>query len=667
MSDTNSKPRFESSFKIIGLTEDSFIESYVAEIEEINSKLRTVNADFFLIIEVLNNEFATDEVADAIVETFRKHFYEAKDLDSYTRFEEALKFVNDVARDIQSNGLPLYQINVAIAALIQGNIYLSQANDAEIYLLRSGVVKNIAEGLSVGKRKEHSDLFENIATGNLDKNDVILFSTARLMRYIPQSDLSRFFYSKNVDSGLENIDDAIRTEVLGRIGVLAVKFNEFPNYNSVGEMQTDDLSDTDEKSSIFTSLKAKKGIYLKLRKNVPKYLKFAHESYLEFSEFLFNFFTGKRFKLDTYKHKYAVIATSALLFFIFLLFILYSAGVFISPSAKENKELLNQAAQIISNARSESNKQRAANLILSAESKVLDASKSKSLKTEVAKLTSEINDIKSMIDNLIVLKDLQLVADISVKRFDVSIQGLLKLGNAYYVHDGKRLYEFINDFVKDPATIMEQGKVIAASSFTESDSLIFYSDDNKIKEYASGVNKYMDTEDGIYKPASKLMAYGTRIYLLDTTAGNIWKYQRKRDSYGKAESALNNVDNEKIKKVVSMTVDGSVYLLYPNGDIEKYYAGSIESGFSVEVKPLIAAKIPAEIYTEVDFPYLMMADYKNKKIFQYYKDPKSKNLQYDRQYAFESLDELTGFAIDYASKRLYVTDKSKVYLTTFLN
>jgi hypothetical protein len=228
MSDTSPKPRFDSSFKIIGLTEDSFLESYVAELEETNSKLKTVNADFFIIIEVLNNEFATDEVADAIAETFRKHFYESKDLDPYTRFEEALKFVNDVARDIQTNGLPLYQLNVGIAALVEDNIYLSQANDAEIYLLRGGVVKNIAEGLSVGKRKEHSDLFENIATGNLEKGDVILFSTARLMRYVPQSDLYRFFHSKNVETGLENIDDAIKTEVLGRVGVLAVKFNNFP-------------------------------------------------------------------------------------------------------------------------------------------------------------------------------------------------------------------------------------------------------------------------------------------------------------------------------------------------------------------------------------------------------------------------------------------------------
>jgi len=328
---------------------------------------------------------------------------------------------------------------------------------------------------------------------------------------------------------------------------------------------------------------------------------------------------------------------------------------------------LSQAEQIIDNARSEPDKQRAANLILSAESKVLEVAKARSFKDEAAKVTSEIEEVKSMIDGLVVLEEVTLVADVSVKRFDVSIKGLLKLGNAYYVHDGKRLFEFINDFVKDPATILEQGEVITSSSFTDSDSLIFYSSDNKLKEYSKGVNKYMDTEDGNYKPANKIMAYGSRIYLLDSTAGNIWKYQRKRDSYGKAESALNNVDNEKIKKVVSMTVDGSVYLMYPNGDIEKYYAGSKVEDFSVEVKPLLAPKNPAEIYTEVDFPYLLLADYENKKIYQYYKDPRSENLKYQRQYLFETLDELTGFTIDFASKRLYVTDKNKVYLTTFLN
>lgn len=662
MNPINSTSRFKTSFKIIGVTEDSFIESYVAELDEPQIEGDFKNADFFVIIEVLNNDISTDEVADALVETFRKHFYENKDLAPYTRFEESLKFVNDVARDIQTNGLPLYQINVGIAALIDDVVYLSQSNDAEIYLLRGGVVKNIAEGLTVGKRKEHSDLFENIATGTLEKNDVLLFSTARIMRYITQNDLYRLFYPvKDLKSSLENLDSFISPEVLGRIGVLAILFNGI-------NKSTQEIDNEENSSKIKSLFKDNKFDYLKFRRLLKKYFLSLKETSNEFSEILLKFFSGKKIDLKKFKHSNIIKVISVSLIIFLILFVLFFSGFFSSKKTEENKLLSEQIKTIVANAKVEPDKQKAATLVLNAESKLEQIITNKGKKSLILDLQSELEQVKTVVDNLIVIDDqLQLVADISTKRFDVDIKGFLKLGNAYFVHDGKRLYEFINDFVKDPAIILEQGEITAAASFDESESLIFISSDNKLKEYSKGINKFMDTEDGLFKPSNALMSYGSRIYLLDRQAGNIWRYQKRRDSYTKSESALNNVDNEKIKNAVSMTVDGAIYLLYENTDIEKYYAGSLDSAFSVATKPLIKPAAATVIYTELDFPFVLVGDLQSKKIYQYFKDVKTNSLIYQKQYYFAGLNELTSFMVNYQSKRLYVTDKNKVYLTQFLN
>jgi hypothetical protein len=644
---------FKSEFQIIGLKEDSFIESYVAEVVA-----GTENRDFFAVLEIFNSDVDLDHVADALIETFRKHFYESEIQDPYTRFEESLKFVNDVARDFQSNGLPLHQLNMAIAALVDDHLYLSQANDAEVYLLRGGIVTNISEGLSVGKRKEHSDLFENIATGNLEKNDIVLFSTSRLMRYVTQSVLYRFFQPKNVKEGLTELSDSIKNDVLGRVGVLGVKFEEVFHPNAIKSSLLDlEIEQVDNK------FKAK---LLLVKRYSQISFNFLKETTLEFVSFVNKFFAGKNVKLDNFRHKKAILISAGVSFGIFIFLLLFLTGLLESPTTKNNRELVVQAASIVSSAKSEEDKNRAAQLLISAESKLTEASNSSGLRGEIEEVQNEISTTRSLLDNLLVISEPQVFADISSKRSTVNLLGLQKIANAYYAFDNERIFEFIGSLVKDPINLIDStGTLIAASSFSDVESVVFLLKNDKLKEISGGVVKYMDTDDEIYKPGIDIFSYGSRVYILDNTVGQLWKYQRKRDSYAKSEPSLNNIDTEKVKSAVAVAIDGSVYLLYKNGEIEKYYAGSKENAFEIETPPLTKIENATDIYTEFDFPYVLVLDGTAKTVYQYYKNPRTDNLKYIRQYYFEDLDKITGFMVDYSNKRLLVSDEQKVYATEF--
>jgi hypothetical protein len=647
----NRDPLVIDAFKIIGKKKDSFIESYVAR-----ELVSTEESQFFIIIEILNLEVDADDIADSLVETFRKHYYEDSTLDPYARFEEALKFVNDVARDIQSNGVPLFQINMSISALIGNILYLSQANDAEIYLLRGGIVSNISEGLAVSKRKEHSDLFENIATGVLEKNDTVLFSSSRLIRYITQVDLGRMFHFKNIDDGLDLLEDAVQNDVLGRVGVLGFKVMN----NLIEELPDSDVS-VDLKSADF-KLKFK-FVMGKLK----YYGKQSLESFDEFKAFFLKFVSGKKTRTDNLKHAKAVKVLAGAFICLFVIFVLSAAGVLDSPSKKANLELLEQARSVIAAAKSEVDRERSAQLIFNASEKLDKVMTTKSLRSEAEDLLAELNQVKSIVDNMIVLDELTVYADISEKRSDASLIGMLKLLNKYYAYDGKRLYEFIGDLVKDPVNLYDQGTIVKGASFSDTESLVFLTSDNRIREYESGIVKFMDTEDQDYKPATQVLAYGSRLYFFDNQMGQVWKYQRKRDSYAKAEPSLSNIDNKKVKTAKDFAIDGSVYLLYETGDIEKYYNGSKVMEFGFDTKQVSLISQADVIYTESDFPYILVMESSQKKIYQYYKDPKTGNLKYLRQYYFEGLNELTGFIADLTNKRLLVSDTNKVYSTSLLN
>jgi hypothetical protein len=641
--------KIDDTFLVIGKEDDSFIESYVASSESESDDTR-----FFVIIEVLNDETEADEIADSLVETFRKHYYEESNLDPYARFEEALKFVNDVARDIQSNGVPLHQLNVAIAALDKDILYLSQANDAEVYLVRGGTCSNISEGLSVGKRREHSDLFENIATGNLEKNDVVLFSSARLIRYISQNDLARCFHYKGIKKGVLELDDSIKMDVLGRVGVLALKVKE--------DLVEKEVLSESEISSVASS---KRVLYILKAK---KYFKITVDSVKEIKNFLYGFFSGKGVKFHEIKNIKGVSIISGATVFLIMWFILSATGVLATPSKRVGLELVEQTRSIISSARSEEDRDRATQMIFNAESKIAEISEIRRLQNQAAELEAELVNLKSVVDGLISLSDLPIYADISTKRSDANIFGLYQILNNYFAVDSSRAYEFIGDLVKDPINVTEGSRIKDAAPFLDVESMVFLTEDNRIREYFGGIVKFMETEDGAYKPADQVLTYGSRLYLLDKEEGQVWRYSRRRDSYGRAEPSLANIDNEKVKNAVSFAIDGSIYLLYPNGNIDKYFAGSEVTDFRFESRPISTIRSANFIYTNANFPFVMVMESETRKIYQFFKDPRANNnLVYLRQYYFEDLSELTGFIVDLANRRLLVSDKSKVYVTDFLN
>ncbi|MCO6449266.1 MAG: hypothetical protein J5I90_00630 [Caldilineales bacterium] len=77
--------------------------------------------------------------------------------------------------------------------------------------------------------------------------------------------------------------------------------------------------------------------------------------------------------------------------------------------------------------------------------------------------------------------------------------------------------------------------------------------------------------------------YSGNLYLLDTNESQLWRYRPTGDSYTEAPEAYFSAENPvNISSVVDAAIDGSVWLLHPNGTILKFFGGEQEA-FALDV------------------------------------------------------------------------------------
>jgi hypothetical protein len=77
---------------------------------------------------------------------------------------------------------------------------------------------------------------------------------------------------------------------------------------------------------------------------------------------------------------------------------------------------------------------------------------------------------------------------------------------------------------------------------------------------------------GEMRPGARLMsAFGGNLYVLDNN--QLWRYKPFGDGFGAAPEAYFNAPPGDLSTVLDLAIDGSVYLLYADGRIRKFFGG----------------------------------------------------------------------------------------------
>ena len=171
---------------------------------------------------------------------------------------------------------------------------------------------------------------------------------------------------------------------------------------------------------------------------------------------------------------------------------------------------------------------------------------------------------------------------------------------------------------------------------------------------------FMDTDDGAFHKGSKLADWSNKIYLLDSSNSQIWKYTYKgtRNKFGSAEAYVN--DDTDLSSVEDFSIDGSVYALENSGDILKFYAGAKQE-FYINDAPLNMFQDPTVLYTNEKLDYIYVLDSKESRVLIFLKDSRTGNIVYTSQYLFDNVeDEFRDLYVDVDSNKLYILTSTQV-------
>ncbi len=662
--------RTQYEFLFVGRDEGNFVENYAYDLGEDSER----SDKLFISLEIQNNPVDSEQIGEHIFDTMRKAFFSDLEQDAYLRFEQGLKEVNKQLRLLKNERASQFigNLHVVIAVVSENNLYLSQCGDAEAYLLRRRFCSIISEDLY---DPESKDTFSNIANGTLESDDFILLGSTRLLRYISKTDLVKAASAKNLVAALGEVKDYLSAEILGKVAFIGIQatdraeFTEAEKNQVVTHLQNGEIAAL-EKFAKNIKIAQLKPIINAMAVGGKKIFAIAmtfkdrvmaakgrdgRSSVSNFSIFSkrqnFNFQNWSREKI-----------LGAL---IIIVLVLTMSIWWLRGRAEDQRKIdqfnivLREVQEALGSAETtgQYNKDQAGQILNDAEKKALEVLNARYFSAKANALLKSIQETRDKLDGVLHPK-VKIVADLGQKRANVSTLGLLNLKKIFYAFEYNALYAIMLDKVQDPLTIDDNEAVIAGSTFSDKDSLLFYTKSGKIIEYKDNRFSFVPVVTGAFHKALAFQAYSNKIYLLEPETNQIWRYTRRRDKFDPPEAY--NIDAD-VKKGVSLAIDGNVYVLSSDGTIVKLFSGN-KQNLIIKKHPTKPLTAPTKIFTQLNLPHLYVLEPKERRVLVYFKDDKvGGGLIYTAQYIFDDIADPRDLYVDKDANKLYIMDQSKVY------
>jgi hypothetical protein len=654
--------RTQHEFLFVGRDEDSFVENYCYDLGEGSE----INGKIFINLEIQNNPAEAELIGETIFDTLRKSFFSDLEKDPYIRFEDSLKEINKILNTISQEKVSKHigNLHVIIAAIVDNNLYLTQCGEAEAYLVRRRFCSVISEGLSDAQSQ---DYFNNIASGILENGDVVLLSSTRLLRYITKTDLAKITASnRNLVATLAELKDFLSSEILARIGFIGISVEESEasgkeKDQSFGHIQKEEEYAHDgveeHKKSMITFQSVKQQASTLFLKAKDRFGDFRNNTRNRGGRTM----TGS----SAQEMNFSSFSKEKILIILVTLIIVFIGGIFwLKGRAAEQAKVdqlnatLNEVRETINSAESTylHDPIKAIKMLNEASDKAKVVLNSRYNRQKANELLKNIEKLRDKLDG-IQRAEPQLLANLAEKRPGVDALGLLSLKDNLYAFEYNALYPILLNSVLDPLTIDDKEKVIAGTFFEDNNSLLFFTDNKKLIEYKDNNFTSVQSEEGSFHEGTAVQGYDNKFYILDTVQNQIWRYVRRRDKFSSAEK-YNSEGN--VKNAVSLSIDGSIYLLTNDGSILKFLLGK-QKDLQIKKSPSIPLAQPTKILTALDMQRVYVLESNKNRLLIYEKDKQGDGLSYVSQYVFENLDDVRDFQISKDEKILYLLDKTKVY------
>ncbi len=627
--------------------------------------------DLYFLAKFSNNISNAESCAESIFGAMVDFFDENKGKDSYDLFEEGLKKANIAAKKLGQDFEGSSELLVSFFDF--HHLYLSQSGQSEAYLLRNGNISQISEIPEDG-----DDLFINILNGQVAIDDIVLFSSHRILRTITANQLSDIFARPNFAESVNvfrhelssKSDEDILVTIIGvgkkdsisAAGFLSKVIAKKDEILGTNEDETED--NIVEKNDRVENKKADLSSTASTKAETM-----SEELYADLEDPIEDFDERpptkkislpsmpsiKMPKLNFNKNIFVIVGIVAGL----ILFGLLIGKIFSGDSEEEARlrEQLSIARENLQQADSfllQGDKDSAKENLTRAEEAAQTILKSKYFRSDAQFILADIDKKKQQVENAHNTSP-KLVADLGVKNDNLESLGLLELRGNLYVHDSKFVHKTIRNVVEKGLPVAENSTIVSATSRVDQNLILFLTNDPQIIEYKEGLLTPMRTTDENWKRGIDIKTYGRYSYVLDPAENQIWKYERKRANYSGAIAYNQGAD---LSRSISFAIDGAIYVLADDGSLQKIFRGEkIDYDFR-ELPSLAMSGKNLKIYTTADLDYLYVLDPDNSRILIFVKGDKFAT--YKKQILFD-LPDARDFSINDSGQKVNILTKDKIY------
>lgn len=600
----------------------------VHEFEPQDSEKLRLRGKLFLTVSTkfVENRIDTISSGRELINRLNEEYYGNLSTEPFTALKSAFKKVSD--EFLKNWG----EVEIAGVAVIGEVMFAVAIGGSGIWISRGGVLASLLSGL-------HNSV--SSASGYPKDGDVILMASKPFFAKVPLGVIKASLSSPTPDDAIETLAPIVHgAEEDGSVCAEIIQFKK------PGEVMPITPVSIPQKiirnPSLTTFLNNTKLIFRKIGKNIP-----AKEIYI------------KQALIEDVSPQSKKVSFSIAL----ILLLLLGVSIIFGVRQKKINDLKNQYQGILQESLGEVDQaislagvspERSRELFASAQAKLTQIELMNINDSKLDDLRKKINDGRSAILGEYSINP-ELFLDLTLLTSGFNGSELVLTGGVVYVMDkiGSRILS-ADIATKKSAVVAGTGVLVSPTALAGYEDRVFVAQSDGIYEIDGSPKKIIDKT---WSGEILMSVFAGNVYIVDKSGNMIYRYQSIGGGFGEKQNWLSPGTSGDFNTAIQTVIDGSVYVMYPNAEIDKYSQGN-EQNFILRGLIPEAGNIDS-ISAGPDNEYIYLLDRAGKRIVVTDKKGDYKAQYVSEQYSFAVnivADEVLGKIILLTGDKLQYID-----------
>ncbi len=520
-------------------------------------------------------------------------------------------------------------VEIVAAVALDNVVYSAAVGGAAVMIFRNG---------ALGKILESSQDQVITASGYPQDGDVILLATKTFFDKTPHGVIKAALSAKTPEDSIEMLGPMVLGEDnLGSLAATVIKFEEKTEISPVFAPEVSESVKPIKNPSVFTEkIQGAIGNFFKKlpRRNI--YIK-----------------TEPQEEISPQSKKLTFTAAAILL-------VLLAVSIGFGIRQKNSNDLKNKYQGILQQAEGEVDQAISLASVDSGRSRELFADSEQKLNQIIAMHVKDpkVDALKKKIDDSRAavlgeyLQTPQMFLDLTLLSSGFKGDAVSLSGGLIYVLDksGQRIVS-VDASTKKSRVVAGPGVINSAQALAAYEERVFVLQEDGIYEVDAGGTKVIDKT---WPGEALISAFAGNMYVIDKSGNAVYRYSGTGNIFGDKQNWMAAGTNVNFANVNQMTIDGSIYALYPNSKILKFSQGSPQN-FNVTGTVPEIGNID-DLYANPDNQYLYLLDRAGGRIV-----VTDKKGAYKSQYVDSLISSAIRLVVSEADKKIILLTGDKLY------